>query len=106
MPESTRPRIPKIRGTQLGLSNPGQIDQIKADMLADRFDYSASRLAGVQDPKGVYYVKVGHHRMAAAMEIYKEKGDPTPILRLLQLGRWDKVDQPPHERRPLPSRYW
>jgi hypothetical protein len=97
--------IPKIRGTQLGLSNPGQIDQIKADMLAGRFDYAASPIAGVQF-NGVYYVKIGHHRMVAALEIYKETGDPFAILELLKWGLFPEVPNAPNDGRPMPSRNW
>jgi len=106
MPESKRPIVPKIRGTQIGLSNPEQIDQIKADMLAGRFDYSASRIAGVRDPRGVYYVKVGHHRMVAAFEIFKENRDPSPVLALLSWGNWSDVEKPPVDARPMPARDW
>jgi len=47
-----QPRLPKIRGTQIGLRDPGQVDQIKADMLAERFafDQVHSQIAGVRDP--------------------------------------------------------
>src|SRR5260370_11455522 len=106
MPESTRPTIPKIRGTQIGLSNPGQIDQIKADMLADRFDYQASIITGIRDLKGIYYIKIGHHRMAAAMEIFKESGDPFAIIELLKWWKFPEVPQPPNDRRPMPARDW
>ena len=102
----SRIAIPKIRGTQIGLFNPDQIDQIKADMLAQRFDYQASRIAGVRDPAGVYYVRVGHHRMVAALEIYRERGDPTPVLTLLEAEHWSPVTEPPIDRRPMPARHW
>jgi hypothetical protein len=102
------PALPKIRGTQVGLSNPGQIDAIKSDMRAGRYAYheERGRIAGVRDPKGVYHVKVGHHRMAAAMEIYRETRNPTPVLELLRWGRWDSVAHPPLDSRPLPARHW
>ena len=103
---ASRPRIPKIRGTQVGLSNPKQIDQIKADMLAGRFDYAASRVYGFRDAKGIYYVRIGHHRMAAAMEIYRETGDPAILLTLLAWGEFVPRETAPNDARPLPSRHW
>jgi hypothetical protein len=108
MPNAPGPSrsLPKIFGTQLGLLNPGQIDQIKADMLANRFDYEASRIAGVRDSRGIYYVKVGHHRMVAALEIYKERRDPKPVLELLAWGLFPEQRDPPIDRRPMPARHW
>jgi hypothetical protein len=107
-PEPPAARLPKIRGTQEGLRDPALVEQIKADMKAGRFAFHELRgqIAGVRDPKGVYYVRVGHHRMAAAMEIYRETHDPTPVLELLRWGNWDQVDNPPNDRAPLPGRDW
>lgn len=104
-----RKPIPKIRGTQIGLANPDQIDQIKADMLGGRFAYHEQRgqLAGVRDPRGTYYVKVGHHRMAAALEIHWETGDATFVHQLIHWGLWDNVLQAPFDGRPMPGRrFW
>ena len=104
----TRVKLPTIRGTRLGLREPSQVDQIKAAMLSLRFPYHEvhARITGVRDPRGVYYVKDGHHRIAAAMEIYRETGDPTPLLELVRWGKWDNVPASPIDGRPLPSRYW
>jgi hypothetical protein len=90
------------------LKNPEQVDQIKADMLAKRFAYheARGRVTGLHGPRGVYYVKDGHHRMVAAMEIYKETGDATPVLELIRWGKWDESDHRPIDRRPLPARDW
>ena len=103
-----QPKLPRIRGTQIGLHSPGQIDQIKDDMLAGRFAFEEQRaqVAGVRDRNRTYYVKVGHHRVVAAMEIYRQKRDASFILELIRLGKWDNVDHPPNDSRPLPARNW
>jgi filamentous hemagglutinin len=103
----SRPSLPKIRGTQVGLRSWQVVDQIKADMLAGRFIFHEySRIGGVRNRKGVYYVVEGHHRMVAAMEMYKESGDPTFLLELLRRGDWDNVPFTPVDGRPLPARDW
>lgn len=111
MPESSPGRggpVPRIRGTQIGLGRPGQVDTIKADMQTGRYAYREPRgqISGVRDVSGTYHVKDGHHRIAAAAEIYRETGDPIAVLELLRWGRWDEVEQPPIDSRPLPGRNW
>jgi hypothetical protein len=100
--------LPRIRGTQIGLLHPEVVDQIKADMLAGQFGYEElrARVAGERDPKGAYHVRIGHHRMVAAMEIYRETGDPSAVRLLLQWGKWDDVPRTPIDTRPLPARDW
>ena len=60
--------IPEIKGTQVGLRDPAQIDLMKSDMLNGSFEFTATRgkIAGYIDSKGNYYITEGHHRMAAA----------------------------------------
>ena len=100
--------LPRIRGTQVGLKNPGNIDKIKEDMLTGRFTYQElqARIGGVRDHQGTYYIVDGHHRMVAAFELYQETGDLKFIQELLFWGKWDEVEYPHPQRRPLPSRYW
>ena len=100
--------LPKIRGTQIGLKKPWLVDQIKADMWGGCFDYVAvrGRIGGVLDDRGCYHVVEGHHRMAAALEIYREKGDSAPVRELLQCGRWDVRKDGPAYSRPFPHRGW
>jgi hypothetical protein len=97
-----------VRGTQIGLRAPEVVDRIKADMRAGRYAYQEprGRIAGVRDARGTYHVKVGHHRMAAAMEVYRENGDPAAVWELIYWGFWDEVERPPIDSRPLPARGW
>jgi filamentous hemagglutinin len=105
---ANRPHLPRIRGTQIGFRDPSQIDTIKADMLAGRFAYHEVRaqVGGWLDRHGVYHVYDGHHRMAAALEIYRETGDAMPARLLLILGDWKYIDRPPRISRPMPARDW
>jgi hypothetical protein len=77
-------------------------------MLHGRFAYSEPRgqIAGFRDKKGRYYVREGHYRIVAALEILQETGNPDAILQLLQWGLWTEVDRPPTDYRPLPARDW
>lgn len=72
--------IKGIKGLQIGLRNPRVALQIMEDMLAGTFDYTAKEgiIAGFVDSKGMYYVSEGHHRMAAAFEIFKKTGNFRP----------------------------
>ena len=98
--------IPEIKGTQVGLRDPAQIDLMKSDMLNGSFEFTATRgkIAGYIDSKGNYYIIEGHHRMAAAQEIYKTTGDATYIHKLLENGKWDKTNKVPVDALPLPTR--
>ena len=98
--------IPEIKGTQVGLRDPAQIDLMKSDMLNGSFEFTATRgkIAGYIDSKGNYYITEGHHRMAAAQEIYKTTGDATYIHKLLENGKWDKTNKVPVDAHPLPTR--
>ena len=105
----TRPRWqgPRIRSAmrQIGFREPEKISNIKADMQNDRYEFNAPRgqIAGNRDPQGTYYITEGHHRMAAAMEIFEETGDPSNVNRLLENGHWTAVERPPING-PLPRR--
>jgi len=100
---------PTIRGTQVGLKHPEQVDQMKADILADRFYFEElrARIGGVIDRRGIYHVIEGHHRIVAAIEVLDEFENATPLLEIIRCGNWDLVDKPPRGSRPLPSRtFW
>lgn len=104
----SRRELPKIRGTQIGLRDPALVDRLKADMREGRFAYQEprGRITGVRDVRGVYYVKEGHHRMAAAVEIYQETGDATVVQELLRCGEFPEVNYCPKDGCPLPARDW
>ncbi|MCX9044969.1 RHS repeat-associated core domain-containing protein, partial [Citrobacter portucalensis] len=97
---------PKIRGTQIGFKDPDYIDIVKNKMFNNDFDFSLleNKIGGYFDCKGVYHVGDGHHRMAAAIELYKETGSENYILNLLEHGKWDKGK--PGNSRSMPSRSW
>jgi hypothetical protein len=107
-PKRSFSSLPLIRGTQIGLRDPGQVDRIKASMRDGSFAFHESdlRISGLRDVKGTYYVKDGHHRMAAAWELAQETADPTPIFELVRWGRWSEVEHPPNDACPLPARDW
>jgi hypothetical protein len=108
MAEPDLSALPRIRGTQLGLSNPRQVDTIKDDMLNWRYAYDdvRGRITGVVDRHGVYYVVTGHHRMVAALELLRQTGNSLFVRMLLVWGLWDKVTDPHNCNRPLPARHW
>jgi hypothetical protein len=100
--------LPKIRGTQIGLRKPELVERLKEDMIADRYVFTEGRgqIGGVVDAVGTYHVVEGHHRMAAALEIFQETGDERAALSLIEHGRWSQVMRAPAESRPFPSRTW
>jgi filamentous hemagglutinin len=102
------PALPRIRGTQIGLRDPALVARLKADMQAGRYAYHEPRgqIGGWLDRRGSYHVHEGHHRIAAALELYRETGDPGPVLQLLRWGVWTPIERPPRGSRPLPARDW
>jgi hypothetical protein len=99
--------LPRIRGTQVGLRNPGLVDEIKAAMRAGRYAFQEprSQIGGVLDPRGTYHVEEGHHRMAAGLELFAKTGEATFAQDLLRWGRWTRK-QAPSNSRPMPARDW
>ena len=61
---------------------------------------------GKVDSGGVYHVLVGHHRMAAALEIHRETGNDVYLRMLLSNGGWENVVDPPIGSCPMPARNW
>src|ERR1700733_12264081 len=98
--------IPRIRGTQIGLRDPTLVDRLKAEIVKGTYAFQEARgqIGGVIDRRGTHHVIEGHHRMAAALEIFHETGDDKPVQALLAFGRWSLVDRSPVDSRPLPSR--
>ena len=95
-----------IRGTQIGLRDPTLVDRLKSEMIADKFAFDEERgqIGGVIDSRGIYHVIEGHHRMAAALDLFHEIGDDKFVQALLQRGRWSKVESVPVDSRPFPAR--
>lgn len=81
--------LPKIRGHTRSLRTPELVDQIKADMLRDKYfcDKKRGIISGIVDKKGVVHLQEGQLRMNAALEIFEETGDSTPVKRLLEAAR-------------------
>ena len=79
---------------------------MKYDMINGKYDFKKPEniIAGYVDAKGNYYITEGHHRMAAAMEIYKKTGDASYINKLLSNGKWTETQKPPIDAKPLPKR--
>ena len=98
--------LPNIRGTQIGLRDPNLVDRLKSEIAAGRyaFDEDRGQIGGVIDSRGTYHVIDGHHRMAAALELFQEMGDDKAVQFLLFWGRWSLVEKPPFDSRPFPSR--
>src|ERR1051326_4611347 len=96
--------IPKIRGTQIGLRDPDVVGRLKQDMSAGRYFFSEARgqIGGLIDSRGHYHVIDGHHRMAAALEIFRETGDDNAVRMLVTWGLWTAVDKAPGDSRPFP----
>ncbi|MBL8800212.1 MAG: hypothetical protein JNM56_40400 [Planctomycetia bacterium] len=107
-PKRSLSSLPLIRGTQIGLREPAQVDRLKASMRVGEFAFHELdlRISGLRDTRGTYYVKDGHHRMTAALELAQETDDPTPVFELLRFGWWSEVTHPPNDARPMPARDW
>lgn len=100
--------LPEIRGTQIGLRDPALVERLKSAMAANQyaFDETRGQIGGVIDAKGTYHIVDGHHRMAAALELFHDTGEDTAVQRLLFWGRWAMVERPPPDSRPFPGRSW
>jgi hypothetical protein len=98
--------LPKIFGTQKGLRDPAFVGIIKKSMLDGKFNFSAleNRIGEFIDDAGKYYVGEGHHRMAAAKEIFQETGNSGAVKQLLENGRWTKTKRAPSTSTSLPKR--
>ena len=75
-----------IRMTQTFLDRK-KVDSIKKDMLLHKYNFELdSNKIGCEVNNGVYYVTEGHHRMQAALEIWKENKDYSNVEGLLGNG--------------------
>jgi|ERR1019366_2892750 hypothetical protein len=98
--------LPRIRGTQIGLRDPALVDRLKSAMSAGQyaFDEQRGQIGGIVDRQGVYHVVDGHHRMAAALELFREFGEDEAMRQLLFWGRWTLRRDAPVDSRPFPGR--
>lgn len=64
------------------------------------------RSRGFAAKNGFYHKGEGHHRMAAALEIYKKTGDSNFVNKLIENGRWDPINTAPSNSVPMSSRYF
>jgi RHS repeat-associated protein len=87
---------------QVGLRNPKAVDALKKSMLDGSFDYTIvkGKITGYYH-QGMHIISDGHHRVVAAIEIFKEKGNAEPLLNLIKNGNWRNQA---HPYRPMPSR--
>jgi hypothetical protein len=76
----------KIRATQPGL-NPEKIGQIPALIRSMRDGNQIPPIGGWKDGN-TYYIGEGHTRLAAALELAKQSGNFSHVMKLLNQGRW------------------
>lgn len=79
-----------IYGSQNVLAKPGVVDQIRTAMLNGTYQFSslAGRIGG-EIRNGAYIIGEGHHRMAAAIQIYRSTGNPEFVRKLIEFGRFE-----------------
>ena len=75
-------------------------------MVAGRYGFQEIRgqIGGVVDSQRIYHIVDGHHRMAAALEIFRETGDDDPVVMLVKWGWWTEMEKAPLDSRPFPHR--
>ena len=101
-----RKNLPKIRGTQPVLVKQATYHQVKETMSNNRYDYMQpeNRIGGYQVvDRNIFYVGDGHHRMAAAMDIYWETGNAEPVEKLTSHGMWTLTTRPPQGAQTFPA---
>jgi hypothetical protein len=68
-----------------------------------RYQDAGARVGGWRGSDGTYYINEGHHRIAAAIEIFTATGNRSPLNSLLQNGLF--FDGIPPGVGPLPIRF-
>lgn len=64
-----------------------KVNSIKKDMLLNKYDFNLDgNKIGIEAYNDTYYISEGHHRMQAALEIWKEKGDYINVENLIKNG--------------------
>lgn len=62
-----------------------KVNEIKKSMESNTYDYDLDdNRIGIEIYNNVYYVSEGHHRMQAALEMWKSTGDYTPVENLVK----------------------
>ena len=95
---NARKIFPKIRGTQPVLLKRQTYHEVREKMLNNNYDYTQpeNQIGGYQlADSNIFYVGDGHHRMAAAMDIYWETGNVEPVRNLISYGIWSLTARPP-----------
>jgi len=89
------------------LRDDARVDQFKAIMLADQWDFAGRGQSFVYWRQGeAVWISDGHHRANAALEIGRESGDWSYLHLLLEHGSW-QPDLPPTGNVGLfPARRW
>lgn len=79
-----------IRMTQFGVDR-NKSQKIKESMRSGNYDFEKdSNRIGFEAFNNVFYITEGHHRMQAALELWKETKDYSFVDKLIQNGlRWD-----------------
>jgi hypothetical protein len=90
--------LPQIRGTQPVLLKPQTYHEVREKMLNNDYDYTQpeNKIGGYQlADRNIFYVGDGHHRMAAAMDLYWKTGNAEPAQKLISQGIWSLTTRPP-----------
>lgn len=84
-----------IRMTQSFIDNVKVLD-IKSKMTSKIFDFKKDdNKIGYEFLENVYYITEGHHRMQAALELWKETGNYEYVRNLIKNGlKWDIKKKP------------
>ncbi len=84
-----------IRMTQSNVEKE-KVNRIKSDMISQKYDFTKdSNKIGYEFIDNTYYITEGHHRMQAALEIWKETGNYEYVESLINNGsRYDVTKKP------------
>ncbi len=107
-PESIeRPDIKVLSSTQSYVEDWVKVAALKKAMLNGSFAFSSleGRIGGeYHEPRKIFFVGEGHHRLAAALEIAFESGNWSCFNKLIRYGDWEKTSRNPRDAYRLPVR--
>lgn len=85
----------KLKMTQSSVDK-SKVEQMKKSMKSNSFDFTIdNNKIGYEVFNDTYYVTEGHHRMQAALEIWKETSDYSFVENLIKNGlRYDISKKP------------